>query len=325
MPLITLPTRITSSSKTLIDNILYNQFNPNIKSGNLTVSISDHTPQFAIIPLANKNYLPKNHNIHVRDYKNLNHTMLLDTFQSINWNFSNESDINEDINVFFQTANSIIDDLAPLRKITNKEYKLKSKPWITKAIIKSIKQRDNIYRRLTKEKYSIKKYNFQYQIRILKNKIKTLIRASKKDYFKNYFAKNANNAKNLWKGINEIISSKTKSNTTINCLEITNEDKTTSTVTDPKDISNIAVNYFTNIADEILKKRKYNGNKHFTDYLKSPNANSFFTNPTDPKEIESIIKLFDPNKSVGPNSLPPKILKLLATQISTPISEICNK
>ena len=50
MPLITLPTRISKTSKTLIDNIYYNQFENDIISGNLTVGIADHLPQFAIIP-----------------------------------------------------------------------------------------------------------------------------------------------------------------------------------------------------------------------------------------------------------------------------------
>ena len=56
MPLITLPTRIATKSKTLIDNILYNQFSHGIKSGNINVSISDHSPQFAIIPLQTKKF-----------------------------------------------------------------------------------------------------------------------------------------------------------------------------------------------------------------------------------------------------------------------------
>ena len=49
MPLITIPTRIMKSSKTLIDNILTNRFVEGTVAGNLTVSISDHIPQFCII------------------------------------------------------------------------------------------------------------------------------------------------------------------------------------------------------------------------------------------------------------------------------------
>ena len=51
VPHITIPTRITSTSKTLIDNIFSNNLEfQSAKSGNITVSISDHMPQYLIIP-----------------------------------------------------------------------------------------------------------------------------------------------------------------------------------------------------------------------------------------------------------------------------------
>ena len=42
IPLILQPTRITSHSNTLIDHIFSNVIEPDITSGNLTVTISDH-------------------------------------------------------------------------------------------------------------------------------------------------------------------------------------------------------------------------------------------------------------------------------------------
>ena len=42
VPYITLPTRITPTSKTLIDNIFFNNINKAITSGNLITDISDH-------------------------------------------------------------------------------------------------------------------------------------------------------------------------------------------------------------------------------------------------------------------------------------------
>ena len=50
IPLILQPTRITNHSNTLIDNIFSNAIDPDIISGNLTSTISDHLPQFSIIP-----------------------------------------------------------------------------------------------------------------------------------------------------------------------------------------------------------------------------------------------------------------------------------
>ena len=49
IPVILQPTRITSHSNTLIDNIFSNVFDPDIVSGNLTATIANHLPQFAII------------------------------------------------------------------------------------------------------------------------------------------------------------------------------------------------------------------------------------------------------------------------------------
>ena len=54
-PLITSPTRVTSKTKSLIDNIFFNEFCSNIVSGNLSVGISDHMPQFALIPTKTSN------------------------------------------------------------------------------------------------------------------------------------------------------------------------------------------------------------------------------------------------------------------------------
>ena len=50
IPSILQPTRITSHFNTLTGNVFSNVIDPDIISGNLTVTISDHLPQFAIIP-----------------------------------------------------------------------------------------------------------------------------------------------------------------------------------------------------------------------------------------------------------------------------------
>jgi len=150
------------------------------------------------------------------------------------------------------------------------------------------------------------------------------LRTSKKLYFSKYFEENSKNAKKLWEGVNQILASKSKPKNSINCLEDI-DNNTKQNITDPKEISNTANKYFTNIPGQILNKRKYHGNKHFRQYLKRLNTNKFIIKPTDSKEIEQIIKEFDTSKSVGPNSLPPKVLKLISSLISKPLADICNK
>ena len=49
IPYILHPTRITSHSKTLTDNLFSNFTSPEIISGNITATISDHLPQFSFL------------------------------------------------------------------------------------------------------------------------------------------------------------------------------------------------------------------------------------------------------------------------------------
>ena len=90
----------------------------------------------------------------------------------------------------------------------------------------------------------------------------------------------------------------------------------------PIAISNIFNNYFSSTANK--KRNTSLSQKHFSDFLKNRSNISFFVSPTDKKEIENVISSLDSNKSVGPNSIPTKVLKLLKNDISCQLSEIFN-
>ena len=64
------PTRITSHSKTLIDNIFTNIILPDSISGNLTTTTSDHIRQFLIVYNIFFNTRPNKSNIYEKDWPN---------------------------------------------------------------------------------------------------------------------------------------------------------------------------------------------------------------------------------------------------------------
>ena len=155
VPHIIHPTRITPHSKTLIDNIFSNILNfSQGKSGNLTLSISDHLAQFLIIPL-DVGYVPKKINLYKRDTKNFDRENFFLDLISIDWStvlrFENE-DPNLSFNEYANTLNTLIDNYMPLRKMTQKEIKQQHKPWITKEILKSISKREKLYKKYIKAK-----------------------------------------------------------------------------------------------------------------------------------------------------------------------------
>ena len=174
-PHVVIPTRINLNnpnqtfSKTLIGKIYSNclNFSDGI-SGNLTISISDHLAQFLIIPI---DFSRKSENINSfkRDTKNFDkENFILDMF-GINWIKLiqiEKNDPNLSFKSFENKIMEIVDIYMPLKKLTEGEIKLRSKPWITKGIRISIKQRDKIYRKMIKFKSDAKKCNIIYNIKI---------------------------------------------------------------------------------------------------------------------------------------------------------------
>ena len=119
LPHITLPTRITNKSSTLIDNIFTNMISSNPTSGNLTLSVSDHLPQFFIMPDINKKSTPIKHNMLRRNLKNINPQKMLNEFSNTNWDEIiniEMGDVNFSCESFFSRFNNLLDNHAPLKK-----------------------------------------------------------------------------------------------------------------------------------------------------------------------------------------------------------------
>jgi len=82
-----------------------------------------------------------------------------------------------------------------LKRLTQKEKGLIERPWITSGILKSIQSRDKYYdefSRETNERIKVTKYEIFKRKR---NKITSLTRLSKKEYYSNYFLEHQSNLK----------------------------------------------------------------------------------------------------------------------------------
>ena len=106
LPHITQPARIRDTSKTLIDNIFSNTLIENTISGNLTATISDHLPQFIILPNIFSNPPSNKSNISERDWSNfVQENFILDYF-SVDWNslINNDKDLSLSFNIFLRES-----------------------------------------------------------------------------------------------------------------------------------------------------------------------------------------------------------------------------
>ena len=88
-PLITRPTRITTYSSTLIDNIFTNELNLQVDSGLIINDVSDHLPIFQICKYKNLNGTKQNNisTIYKRHVTDESLAKLSSALQHTNWSF----------------------------------------------------------------------------------------------------------------------------------------------------------------------------------------------------------------------------------------------
>ena len=230
-----------------------------------------------------------------------------------------ENEANLSFNQLLDTLNKIIDKYMPLRKLTNREFKRRYKPWLSNGILNSINRKNKLFNKYSKMKNSVLKQQIFNEYKTLRNSINELTRISKKSYYKSFFTEHNLNIKKIWQGIKEIVNINSKNNNTPTSIEVNN-----SFITDPKVISNTFNDYFVNIADDILSNRKYGGKKLHTDYLENPNQHSFVFEACDAKEIYILINQLNVSKASGPNGVPTRILQMISNEISSPLSKIFN-
>ena len=151
IPLITHPTRITTTSSTLLDHVYTNNVVGKHKSFILVEDVSDHLPVMMCsnlsLPMSAKSTFTL-----ICDTKNFDIEKFLDKLTE---GVELLDDIKEEcienysekfIDIFHKTLNIH----APLRKQSRKETKLKNKPWLSKEILKSIQQKNLLYKRALK-------------------------------------------------------------------------------------------------------------------------------------------------------------------------------
>ena len=186
-PQITLRTRITDRSATLIDNIFQNTQHHKQTSGNITTSISDHLPQFTILEkfLGTRNIIGKEQ-ITYTDFKNFNEIEFICGMQSTDWSYATQNNnANLCFEIFLHLFSKCLDKHAPLKTVSKIGERVLQKPSITNGIKTSIKVRDKLYKQTIKQKDAIlknqkqmlyKRYISQQNCRSLKNHRKLIIK-----------------------------------------------------------------------------------------------------------------------------------------------------
>ena len=267
-------------------------------------------------PLCNKSSILE------RDWSKFNNeNFILDYFNET-WSEILQLDqhnANLSMDSYLDHMNAILDIHAPYKTVNKNKLRFKIKLWVTPALQKSVTVKDHLLKKFINCNDSQTKEQLCTRYKEYRNLLSILLKRSKTNYYNHYFDINWNNIKNTWKEIKSILSIKPNPSDIPKILN-TND----SNITNPVEIANFFNSYFSSIASQTKVNIKHS-NKRFSDFLTNRARNSFFfSSPTDKDEIALIISSLDSTKSVGPNSIPTEILKLLKNDNSCQIVDILN-
>ena len=142
-------TRITATSKSLIDHIICNNENKICQSGTLGFGLSDHLVTYCTRKVLKSQIIGKHKVIKIRSLRNYSVGDLLATLSSADWSGVYCSDVNQAWINFKTVFLQILDIVAPIKEI---RLKNRTEPWMNKEILEKIRHRDDLLYKFRKDR-----------------------------------------------------------------------------------------------------------------------------------------------------------------------------
>lgn len=298
----------------------------NVQSIICKTDITDHYTCILLLQLYNQSQENKKTTIHNHDkYDYINIDKVRQKIEEENW--SSVLQI-EDPKIcatnFETTVDSIIKYSTEIKTHKQVSKYKKLKPWITNAILTSIRKKEKLYK-CTKKNPQDKSIQIFYKK--YKNKLISIIKKNKENYYITRFNEAGLDSKRVWNVVKTIFhKNKSKQNTIekINCDgDIVDGDL------EPVKCANIFNDYFSNIG----KVLAYNIDPDYErDTINEENSVQLSTatsslsefKQVDEKKVIKIINELRTSASPGFDNVTVKLLKLFSTNFAKPITHLIN-
>ena len=314
-PVISKPTRVTTESSSLLDNIFVN--NPcNIDvSGIVTYPVSDHMPIFLIsnVTLHTQNVNEPCSSL-VRHINESNILLFYEELTVINWddiihNLTN--DVNLLYDIFSTKFCSLYNTCFPV-VLTKGNNRTKMNPWFDKNLRKLCRKKNVYYRKFVKNPTLYREAAYKKQ----RNIVNDAIRKAKRDFYGKKFLGVKNDLKGTWNVINGILKYKSK----IDSPLLVKDNKS---VSNSVEVSELFNEYFVSVGENIAKSVP-SSVKSPSDFLIGDFPNSFFFTPiTNSDVINATLSLKD-GKSPGHDDISTMVLKKCIHIIAPVLTHIFN-
>ena len=297
---ITAPTRITSTSSTLIDVFLVSDHHLIKSSGVSNIAISDHL--LIHLTLTWKRPKAKSLMITKRSFKHFDRSHFQSDLQNIPWSVLDIFDSPDDkLYCFEMLFNGCLDDHAPWRTFRSRKKRL---PWITPSILKSIDLRNKLLKHFKQQPCPNTWSIYKHQ----RNQVTRLLRDSKKLYFTSLINGSAPPSK-LWDCLKSALPSGPSSVDGFlhqdPAVVAETFNKHFNSVSSASSVSNGPVSH-----PVVITPCTY---EETLDLL-----------PVSIEECQDLLSSLNTRKATGPDNIPPRLLKESAHLLAPSLTNIIN-
>ena len=326
-PKITLPTRISGNSCTLIDNLYCKLSSQTLNShaGIIVTNLSDHYPCYVsfttetnINSKTRPQYVKQRVNSESAKENLLRDLERSDAITNLNRDLV-PCNPNPNYNIFEDELLFLKNKHLPYKLVKFNKHRHKQTHWITYGIIKSMKYRDKLHLDLKREKLGSQNYLLKKQnLRVFNNILRKAIREAKRTYFNSQFNRYKHDIKKTWQTISEILSPFKKSN-------VSKIIKNNKNVENSKEIADAFNEYFVNIGPTLSKQISDVKEKSYKTFLLNKVSTSFNFELINVDILTKVIKSLKTKNSAGPDGISTKLLKYLSPALVKPLTLIINQ
>ncbi len=307
VPLINRPTRITQTSATLIDHIYTNAvqlLENDYHSGILCMNISDHLPVFHLCNTQS--------NVSSRTQVKPRHLINNKTLGKLKSNLRNQDwsivkkleNTDKAFTVFNDIFMKCFNECIP---IVEKCHNNNHKPWVTAALLNSIKRKNKLYVQYCKNRC----YVTEMRYKLYKNKLTQVMRKAEKDYIADYISQYKTEAKKMWSLINDKLGRNSHNSTLPEMCE-----------GEEKALANKFNDFFTNVGPKLAESITNKGDP--LAHLGKAYEQSMYTKPVTEKELLHLISELK-NSSAGIDSIKASVIKAVKDELMSPMLYLLNQ
>ena len=316
--LVTSPTRICKTTKTLIDHVCVNQ---KVKATSITINstVADHLP--ILTCLNSKFKVNKSANTHANDTNMLDYEKLIKKLENVPWDsWTNEFSSSSTDETFANFHGKLTRFLKEsTTKIKNLERQRVKNHWVSKETI-TIKKKADKFRK----KFYVSGSARHHDLKLTYHKLyQKKLREDRNTYFQIKLEKSKNNPKKIWRLINEATGRQKKGQNANKMPEIMINSQLES---DPTKVCEGFNTFYQNVAVDLadtIPLSKYS----FKDYLEKAKKSQMPLNLMEVTEAEvaQVIKNLKPKSSSGFDGISSKTIKKVAKVILKPLTFCINK